>query len=414
MIPCKQYDGYGHGLREVAAAAAALNSSISIMRPEELTAAATLTPRPAMLRIKPASYSEALAAARARLGVQETATPGNIAQLLAAGRDANATIPVHLYLFRHYDEPWGWEFANATQLQQLIASLDRRYVAVRGIMMHAEGFPNRRAAAWRFLEVACPAAATLAPQRIAVHWMSSNSLLELLPPAATNITRYNNRNNTAAASSRRLQLNLPPACAAPNIEFWARLGSASYGMFAAANAKLPGVRPVLRWTSTVTRVGQTTLEGEAVPVAVVDVSPARFPAPSWWSNAAPFVDNSTAENDANNDDNLTAAWQPRPQLFVYIKGQRLQLAAPPGGNGSMFLVDLSGATSRSSSSSSSSSSTVQPGDEVCLLCEQQPAGELGQQLGADEYNTALCLRGLSPAPEATLFDELPNCTPRKA
>lgn len=128
---------------------------------------------------------------------------------------------------------------------------------------------------------------------------------------------------------------------------------------------------------------------------------------------------------------------------------------------------------------------MQPGDEVCLLCEQQPAGELGQvravvrlkacymtvlvtlhvrpsqtaasgchavvvllsllpqslhaaatpgplinsllhllppllsllplqQLGADEYNTALCLRGLSPAPEATLFDELPDCTPRKA
>ncbi|WIA31130.1 hypothetical protein OEZ86_001150 [Tetradesmus obliquus] len=319
-----------------------------------------------MLRIKPATYSEALAAARARLGVQETATPGNIAQLLAAGRDANTTIPIHLYLYRHYG--------------------------------------------------GLPAAAALAPQRIAVHWMSSNSLLELLPPATTNITRYNNKSNTAAAPSRRLQLNLPPACAAPNIEFWARLGSASYGMFAAAHAKLPGVRPVLRWTSMVTRVGQTTLEGEAVPVAVVDVSPARFPAPSWWSNAAPFVDNSTAENDANNDDNVTAAWQPRPQLFVYIKGQRMQLAAPPGGNGSMFLVDISGTsgTSSSSSSSSSSRSPVQPGDEVCLLCEQQPAGELGQQLGADEYNTALRLRGLLPAPEATLFDELPDCTPRKA
>lgn len=103
------------------------------------------------------------------------------------------------------------------------------------------------------MQVACPAAAALAPQRIAVHWMSSNSLLELLP-AATNVTRYNNNNNTAAAPSRQLQLNLPPACAAPNIKFWARLGSASYGMFAGANAKLPGVRPVLRWTSKVTKV----------------------------------------------------------------------------------------------------------------------------------------------------------------
>jgi hypothetical protein len=37
--------------------------------------------------------------------------------------------------------------------QQLIASLDRRYVTVRGIMMHAEGAANKRAAAWQFLQV---------------------------------------------------------------------------------------------------------------------------------------------------------------------------------------------------------------------------------------------------------------------
>jgi hypothetical protein len=52
---------------------------------------------------------------------------------------------------------------------------------------------------------------------------------------------------------------------------------------------------------------------------------------------------------------------------VFIKGQKMQLAAPPAGNGSMFLVDTSGA-----------SSAVQVGDAACLLCEQQPAGDLGQ------------------------------------
>jgi hypothetical protein len=48
---------------------------------------------------------------------QETATPGNIRELLAAGRDSNSSISVHLYLYKHYDKPWGWEFGNATQLQ---------------------------------------------------------------------------------------------------------------------------------------------------------------------------------------------------------------------------------------------------------------------------------------------------------
>jgi hypothetical protein len=38
-------------------------------------------------------------------------------------------------------------------VQQLVASLDKRYVTVRGIMMHAEGYDNKQAMAWRFLQV---------------------------------------------------------------------------------------------------------------------------------------------------------------------------------------------------------------------------------------------------------------------
>jgi hypothetical protein len=39
-----------------------------------------------------------------------------------------------------------------------------------------------------------------------------------------------------------------------------------------------------------------------------------------------------------------------------------------------------------------------------------------QQLGSDEINTALCLRGHPPAPEATLLGQLqsPNCAPAEA
>jgi hypothetical protein len=125
------------------------------------------------------------------------------------------------------------------------------------------------------------------------------------------------------------------------------------------------------------QVGQTTLDGEAIPVAVVDVSPARFPAPSWWSNAAAFanrtstISDETAASSSSSgrtlDVNETAPWKSKPQLFVYIGGQRMQLAAPPAGNGSMFMVDVSNARS-----------AVRVGDAVCLLCEQQPAGDLGQ------------------------------------
>jgi hypothetical protein len=38
-------------------------------------------------------------------------------------------------------------------MQQLIVSLHKRYVTVRGMMMHAEGCKNKQAMAWRFLQV---------------------------------------------------------------------------------------------------------------------------------------------------------------------------------------------------------------------------------------------------------------------
>jgi hypothetical protein len=49
--------------------------------------------------------------------LQETATPGNIRELLAAGKDSNRSIPIHLYMYMYNGRPQGWEFVNATQLQ---------------------------------------------------------------------------------------------------------------------------------------------------------------------------------------------------------------------------------------------------------------------------------------------------------
>lgn len=49
--------------------------------------------------------------------MQELVGPGNLADVAAAAQDTGTTIPVHLYLFQHYSDPWGWEFKSAGELQ---------------------------------------------------------------------------------------------------------------------------------------------------------------------------------------------------------------------------------------------------------------------------------------------------------
>lgn len=417
--------------------------------------------------------------------VQELASPLNIADLVAAGRDTNTTIPIHIYLYMHYDDAWGWNFTTPEQLQTLVDLLDKRYVRVVGFMMHLNGYPDaqKMPLSQQFLQVACPVAASLAPQKVAVHWVNSDEALQLIPKPNK---RYGNY---------RMQPVIPAVCNASNIEYWARMGTAIYGSYVENYADPvegsgPGTAPVLRWMSKVKSVGQTTLSNGAVrKVAVVDLSPARFPAPSWWSNAlvfelanatnatntttaagaaaasddeeededdeaedangadaaeagallgaaAPTVSASSgsagrrllqaaattpaapgaladeedgddeegdaADSTAEDTEGMLAAAAPdpfgRPPLFVYINHQKLQLADWPAGNGTVIVVDVTDADM-----------PVAPGDEVRLLCEDRPIGAFGLEVGADEYNMALCLRGLGGT-EATEYDD-PNCTP---
>lgn len=54
------------------------------------------------------------------LSLQELVIAENLADIVAAGRDTNTTIPVHIYLWLHYDDPleWrGWDFTTSEQLQ---------------------------------------------------------------------------------------------------------------------------------------------------------------------------------------------------------------------------------------------------------------------------------------------------------
>ncbi|WIA21615.1 hypothetical protein OEZ85_000799 [Tetradesmus obliquus] len=506
-----KWEGYGTGLQETAAVAAEEGHSVGVLYNDEVAAAAAVTPRPEIFRMFPANYSDLVASIKAGYKTQELASPLNIGDLIKAGKDTNTTIPIHLYLYMHYDDAWGWNFTTPKQLQALVDTLDKRHVKVVGFMMHLNGYPDEKkmplsqqflqiaARIWRvmchlnrhpdvaskmplsqqFLQVACPVAASLAPQKVAVHWVNSDEALELIPKPNK---RYGNY---------RMQPVIPAVCNnASNIEYWARMGTAIYGSYVenyadAAEGSGPGTAPVLRWTSKVKSVGETTLPSGAVrKVAVVDLGPARFPAPSWWSNALVFelanstsvnatnttaaaaaaVDNAANDEDVDDDEDdeedaaapsvaapavaatagtagrrllQAAAATPaapgtgededdgeededeegdddadnaegiaaaapdrfgRPPLFVYINHQRLQLADWPAGKGTVILVDITHAET-----------PVVPGDEVCLLCEERPVGSFGLEVGADEYNMALCLRGMG-ATEGTAYDD-PNCKP---
>jgi hypothetical protein len=95
--------------------------------------------------------------------------------------------------------------------------------------------------------VTCPVAASLAPQQVALHWVSSDEVLNLIPDASRRRGSY------------RMEPVIPAVCNAPNIEFMARMGTAIYGSYwdNYANALYgsgPGTGPVLQWTSKVKSV----------------------------------------------------------------------------------------------------------------------------------------------------------------
>ena len=49
--------------------------------------------------------------------LQELVGPDNLEEVVAAARDAGRPIGVHLYLFRHYDDDWGWHYEDSRELQ---------------------------------------------------------------------------------------------------------------------------------------------------------------------------------------------------------------------------------------------------------------------------------------------------------
>ncbi|KAL4449485.1 hypothetical protein ABPG77_007129 [Micractinium sp. CCAP 211/92] len=310
--------------------------------------------------------------------VQELVGPENLEDVAAAARDAGRPIGVHLYLFRHYGDAWGWEPDSAAQLQEVVDSLDRQQLPVRGIMAHVTGYPEEEkdGLVSRFLSAACQVAHELAPadgQPVAVHWADSTEALRTLGPDG----RMQVPGEAAAAACRApAGASRSGHGATGSIEFWARLGKLGFAADPAVNREQlrGGVRPVMRWQATVASLGWEDVAGRRRLVATVDLSasPGRYPAPSWWAGADAYAASSL--NDLA-----------QPSAFVCIHGQQLRLAAVPRGDGGLLRVDVTDAAV-----------PVRPGDSVCLLGDERGLKDLADEMGADYYNVALCLRGSPP------------------
>ncbi|GAB4814612.1 hypothetical protein N2152v2_001658 [Parachlorella kessleri] len=351
-----------------------------------------------LLRIKPATFLEAREAAKAGWGMEELVGPGNIKEVQAAAEEAGTDIGVHLYLFQHYGDPWGWEPEDAEDLQGLVASLGP-HLQLRGLMTHLNGYQDsdKPALIQRFLSLSCPLAASLAPKgrRLALHFADSSEVLRLLGrggrmelpqglcgPDPLAESHLGLPESYGLPSSSTVEGKLPlsrrgEGCRAPtNVEWWARVGRLCYGTDPAVNAGPlgGGVKPVMRWSAAVSQLSWEEVVGHRRLIATVDLSgsTARYPAPGWWAGA-----------DAYTASSLNGLAQ--PEAFVCIHGQQFRLAAVPRGEGRLLRVDVTGAGRE-----------VRPGDTVWLLGEGRGLKSLGDEMGADEYNVALCLRGEPP------------------
>lgn len=59
-------------------------------------------------------------------------TPLNQKDILEAARLTGQVIPVHIYLYSHYENPYGYNLTTSKQLMDLVNSLDPRLVKIVG------------------------------------------------------------------------------------------------------------------------------------------------------------------------------------------------------------------------------------------------------------------------------------------
>lgn len=368
-----KWHAYGHGIRNLATAAAQGADGIALYYNSEAAevidaATAAGTAVPPMLRILPASFNQAVDAVQVGMSIQELMGPGNQENLTMAAEAAGKTIPVHIYLYNHYNDPWGYNFTTAAELQELIDSLPAN-IDVKGVMMHLNGLEDSEKDGFlkKFFGVVCPVAATLQTKgrRLAVHWADSGEIRRETPK-----------------DQKRMAMPADACKDAANIDYWVRPGWLGYGTDLDTNAALAaGTKPVMTWAAPVTAVED--VGGKKVATITV-ASPGRFPAPNWWA----FADGYKPEFVEDG----------QPDVYVSINNKEFRLASnPQGSNPQTIKVDVTEAET-----------PVQVGDSACLICEQRPLNSLSDDLGVFDYDTGLCLNGWGP-----VNTDFCDCVPTK-
>ncbi len=131
-----------------------------------------------------------------------------------------------------------------------MGSLDPRQLAVRGIMAHPNpGHPpeQKEQLVRRFLSVACPVAAALAPAPVALHWADSTEVLRLLGPDGRVHVPAGAGGWDGNVQSGGVHSSAGGPGSSSNIEWWARVGKLAYGPDPEVNRRLGGrVAPVMR------------------------------------------------------------------------------------------------------------------------------------------------------------------------
>ncbi len=201
-------------------------------------------------REPPGPILDAFLAAGAATGVihEWAGSTGRLAALTTLARRLRRVLPVHLYLWDHYRAPIGFNVSHASELAQIVASIDPTALEVRGFMAYSDfrGYEER------FLAIVCPVAERLGASSahpLYMHWLSSADILDGL------------RNHTRKYAGPR---SIPDACrrAHDRIVFLARVGSMLFDQNPTHRPDWLKLRPVLSWSA---RVGTAIDAGNFSP-----------------------------------------------------------------------------------------------------------------------------------------------------
>lgn len=349
LITVVKSSAYGNDINILGPVASRTVPAVGVMSNQDAAALAPHNPQ-SILRIGPTNYEMVKDAVKRKLKVQEfIGTQEELEAVTRVAKESKAVIDASLYLFKHYGDPWGFEFDTPEEFQQLVDSVDPELVKVNDIFTHlvidyddTETLVNKKIQ--RFLSVACPVAVKLAKERapedvpIRVHWGASSELYRLL-----------NLESGKLEISSDVQSYVDVCTSHPKVKLGIRVGTATFG----GSYDIPGLQSVLSWTSNIKKMYRKN----ASNIAVVNVGtnngyPRLFQRQGDWGK-------------------------------VSIGGKLYPLISAPLKN--QIEINVGKVLDKK----------VFVGADVCLLCDNLSFEDFYEWSAVDAYNIAMCATGAS-------------------